>query len=104
MAQPPILTPEQRQAALQKAGEMRRKRAELKGELKDGKVTLREVLKRAKKDDVVGKLKVKALLTSLPGIGAAKADAMMEKVGIAPTRRVAGLGAVQQEKLVELCK
>ena len=42
MANPPSLTPEQRQAALEKAAEARRARAELKEKLKMGSVTLAE--------------------------------------------------------------
>ena len=40
----PTLTPEQRTQALAKAAEARKKRAELKGELKSGKRTLEDVL------------------------------------------------------------
>ena len=39
----PVLTPEQRTQALAKAAEARKKRAELKGELKSGKRTSRRV-------------------------------------------------------------
>ncbi|MDD7465847.1 MAG: integration host factor, actinobacterial type [Actinomycetaceae bacterium] len=102
MAQPPPLTPEQRAAALEKAAHMRRARAQVKADLKSGSLKLSAALAQAKDNDVVGKLKVKALLTSLPGIGVAKADAIMKEIGISATRRVAGLGVVQREKLVEL--
>ena len=47
----PTLTPEQRTQALAKAAEARKKRAEVKGELKSGKRTLADVLKRASGDD-----------------------------------------------------
>ena len=97
----PQLSPEQRQAALEKAALVRRQRAEIKEQLKRGDLKLSDVLKRAKDDDVIGKLKVKALLTSLPGIGTARAQSIMAEVGISDTRRVAGLGAVQKEKLVK---
>ena len=40
----PTLTPEQRAQALEKAAEARKKRAELKQQLKSGKVTLADVL------------------------------------------------------------
>ena len=100
----PTLTPEQRKAALAKAAKVRQERAGIKADLKAGKLTLAEVLKRAKKDDVVGKLKVKALLTSLPGVGAAKAAAIMEKIGISETRRLAGLGPVQVKELLAMFK
>ena len=43
----PTLTPEQRADALKKAAEARKKRAEIKGELKSGKRTLADVLQKA---------------------------------------------------------
>ena len=50
----PSLSPEQRAAALEKAAEIRKARAELKEQLKQGKTTLAAVLDRAESDDVVG--------------------------------------------------
>ena len=52
----PTLTPEQREQALKKAAEARKKRAEVKGELKSGKRSLADVLKRADNDDTLGKM------------------------------------------------
>lgn len=98
----PTLTSEQRKAALEKAAVVRRQRAELKRNLKEGKIKLSEVLKQGKEDDIAGKLKVTALLTSLPGIGSAKASAIMAEIGISDSRRVAGLGQHQEEALIEL--
>ena len=63
----PSLTPEQRAAALEKAAEIRKARAQLKEQLKQGKTTLGAVLERAESDDVVGKLKVSAVLQAMPG-------------------------------------
>jgi hypothetical protein len=60
----PTLSPEQRAAALEKAAEIRKARAELKEQLKAGKTTLTTVLDRAESDEVVGKLKVSAVLQS----------------------------------------
>ena len=82
MANPPSLTPEQRKAALEKAGQVRAARAELKEKLKMGSVTLADVLKQADTDEVVGKLKVLSLLESLPGVGKVKARRLMEDIGI----------------------
>ena len=67
MAAPPVLTDEQRKAALEKAAEARRVRAELKERLKMGSISLSEVLDQASEDDIVGKTKVLAVLESLPG-------------------------------------
>jgi hypothetical protein len=100
MANPPALTPEQRAAALQKAAEARAARAELKEKLKMGSVTLSDALARADSSDVIGKLKVLALLESLPGVGKVKARRIMEDIGISESRRVRGLGPQQRQSLL----
>ena len=100
MPLPPSLTPDQRQAALEKAAAARRQRAELKEKLKMGSMTLKELLDQAERDDVVGKMKVLAVLESLPGLGKVKARRMMEDIGISESRRVQGLGVNQREALL----
>ncbi len=99
MATPPQLTPEQRAAALEKAAEARRKRADIKARLKMGTMSLQEALESD--DENVGKLKVEVLLHSLPGVGKVKARRLMEEIGIADNRRVQGLGAQQRTSLLE---
>jgi hypothetical protein len=101
MANPPALTDEQRKAALEKAAAARRARAEIKERLKMGSLTLGELFDLADKDETVGKIKVLALLESLPGVGKVKARRVMEDIGIAETRRVQGLGAQQRAKLLD---
>ena len=91
----PSLTPEQRAAALAKAAEARRERAEVKNRLKTSSASLAEVLKEGSENEVIGKMKVSALLESLPGVGKVRATQIMERIGIAETRRVRGLGANQ---------
>jgi hypothetical protein len=100
MPKPPALTADQRQAALEKAAEARRARAELKERLKMGSVSLADLFDKAKSDEVVGKLKVLALLESLPGIGKVKARRVMSDIGISETRRVQGLGEQQRKALL----
>ena len=85
MALPP-LTPEQRAAALEKAAKARKDRAEVKNRLKHGSTTLPSVLKEGQTDDVVGKMKVSALLESMPGVGKVRAKQIMERLGIAESR------------------
>ena len=101
MALPPTLSPEQRQAALEKAGIARRERAELKEKLKMGSVNLKELLVMAETNEIVGKMKVLAVLESLPGVGKVKARRTMEEIGISDTRRVRGLGDQQRSKLLD---
>jgi hypothetical protein len=101
MPQPPQLSPEQRAAALEKAAAARRARAEIKEKLKMGSTTLPELFDQAKDDETVGKMKVLAVLESLPGLGKVKARRMMEEVGISETRRLQGLGQNQRTTLLE---
>ena len=95
----PTLTEEQRRDALAKAAEARKRRAELKTQLKAEKVSLRDVLSR-QSDDIVGKMKVSAVLESLPGVGKVRARKIMERLDISATRRVRGLGNKQKESLL----
>jgi hypothetical protein len=95
----PTLTEEQRKEALEKAAEARRKRAELKGQLKSGKLTLHDVLSQ-QGNDTVGKMKVSTVLESLPGVGKVRARKLMEKLDISASRRVRGLGAKQRDALL----
>jgi transposase len=97
---PPELTSEQRAAALQKAGEVRRERAVIKQRLKRGTMSAPEALAAGRNDDVIGKLRVTMLLESLPGIGKVRAAQIMKQVGIAPTRRIQGLGELQRAALL----
>ena len=96
----PELTDQQRKDALAKAAEMRKARAALKEQLKAGKTTLPAVLGRTAHDEGVGQLKVSAVLQSLPGIGKIRATQIMEKLKIADSRRLKGLGDQQRKALL----
>ncbi len=96
----PTLSPEQRAAALEKAAEARKARAEIKDKLKRGDITLPEVLDLAEKDEMVGKLKVASVLEALPGIGMVRAAQIMERLKIADSRRLRGLGEQQRKALL----
>ncbi|MFN2595114.1 MAG: integration host factor, actinobacterial type [Actinomycetota bacterium] len=100
MPLPPPLTEEQRRQALQKAAIARRKRAELKEQLKNGQITLQSLLETTG-DEIVGKMKVSAALESMPGVGRVRARKIMEKLDISESRRMRGLGAKQKESLLE---
>lgn len=95
----PQLTDEQRKAALEKAAAARHARAELRDKIKKGETTLAEVLES--EDPIAARMKVSALIESLPGYGKAKAAKIMSELGISPSRRVKGLGARQREQLLE---
>ncbi len=66
-----------------------------------GSVSLKDLLDQGQNDEVVGKMKVLAVLESLPGLGKVKARRVMDEVGISDTRRVQGLGDQQRRKLLE---
>jgi hypothetical protein len=101
MPLPPELSPDQRQAALAKAGAARRARAELKDKLKMGSTSLPELFSMAETDETVAKMKVLTVLESLPGQGKVKARRLMEELGISEGRRLRGLGAQQRETLLK---
>jgi hypothetical protein len=95
----PPLTPEQRADALEKAAKARRERAEVKNRLKHSGASLSQVIAEGASNEVIGKMKVSALLESLPGVGKVRARQIMERIGISQTRRVRGLGANQTSAL-----
>ncbi|MGI8693205.1 MAG: integration host factor, actinobacterial type [Geodermatophilaceae bacterium] len=95
----PELTAEQRADALQKAAAARRARADVKDRLKRQELSVADVLRVGETDTVVGKMRVSAVLEALPGLGKARAQKIMERLEISPTRRVRGLGANQRKAL-----
>jgi hypothetical protein len=94
----PMPTEEQRRAALVLSARTRAERAELKRDMKAGKVTLAEALD----DPRAQRIPIRQLLMSLPGIGSVKADLIMRVAGIAPSRRVKGVGIRQRQRLIEI--
>ena len=105
MANPPSLTPEQRQQALEKAAAARRQRAEVKDKLKIGSLTLSELFEQADRGDdsgkMLAKLKVVSVLESLPGVGKVRARNIMSELDISETRRLQGLGTNQRRALLD---
>jgi hypothetical protein len=95
------LTDVERTQARKKATAARAARAEIKSSLKAGKVSVAEVIESSTEDEAVGRLKVLDLLKALPGVGDVRAAAIMSAVGIAPTRRVRGLGIHQRKALID---
>ncbi|TAK71160.1 MAG: 30S ribosomal protein S13 [Actinomycetota bacterium] len=95
----PNLTAEQRAAALAQAAAARRLRAEVKNRLKHSGADIGDVIRDGQSDEgagkVIGKLRVSALLESMPGVGKVRARQIMERLGIAESRRVRGLGPHQ---------
>jgi hypothetical protein len=95
------MTAEQRSEALAKAAAVRKARSELIEQVRKGKVSMAEVLKRADKEDLVKKTKVAAVIKALPGIGPVKAAKLMDEAEIPVDRRIGGLGSRQRAALLE---
>lgn len=96
----PQLSPEERKAALEKAKAARIQRAQVRDDLKSGKLTLKQVLDM-KEDPVVGRMRVSTLIETMPGYGKAKAEKVMNELRIAESRRLRGLGERQEAALLE---
>ena len=97
----PELDPEQRRAALAKAADARRERAEVKQQLKSGATTLEAVITAADDSEALAKMRVSEVLASMPAVGPIKAERMMEELRIARSRRIRGLGPRQRQALLD---
>ena len=101
MGTPPQLTPKERQEALLKAAISRKRRAEIKTKIKNAEISFDAILELAKDEDAIAKMRVKELLESLSGVGKVRAQTLMERLKISPTRRIQGLGRLQIKQLRE---
>jgi hypothetical protein len=95
----PALTAEDRAAALEKGHAARRHRAEVKSRVRSGATTAAAVLRDAEADEVLAKMKVFELVTSVPGVGKVRAQQIMTRLGISDDRRLRGLGTNQRQAL-----
>jgi hypothetical protein len=95
------LTPQERSDALKKAAAARVARSVAKERLKSGELTTAELLSAGETDEAIARMRVVELLEALPGIGQVRAAAIMERLGIAASRRVRGLGVHQRRALVD---
>ncbi len=101
MGLPPTLTPEERSAALEKAKLSRKRRSQIKEQVKSGELTISQVLDIAKSDDVVAKMRVLELLESKAGVGKIRGAGLLDKLKISRTRRIQGLGRLQIEEILK---
>lgn len=97
---PPPLDPETRRRNAEIAIAARKERSRIKSQLKDGSLSMREILES--EENAARRMRVIELLTALPQIGPLRAQNLMERVGISPTRRIAGLGVRQRRELLNL--
>ena len=91
----PQLTTEQLEAARAAATVARRARADLKSKVRSGELSLGQALDAASGDEVLAHVKVVDLLKALPRVGEKRAAQVMERLEIAPNRRIRGLGRHQ---------
>ncbi len=96
----PPLSDEQREQARQAATQARRRRADVKAALRRSEQSLAQVLAVAERDDVIAQAKVVDVLKSLPRVGAVRAARVMQRLDIAPNRRLRGLGRHQVAGLI----
>lgn len=101
MSLPPKLSEQERKAALEKAAASRKRRAEVKKELKAGSLTITKIYEIAQRDSAVAKMRVMELIESIPGVGKVRSLAALEKLGISRTRRIQGLGKHQLQALIQ---
>lgn len=90
-----------RAAASRRAVAARRERAALKRDVSTRVITPQALLRRALEDpaSAAAHMRVTEFLTAIPAIGEGKRDRILHDLGIAPVKRLGGLGARQRVAL-----
>jgi len=79
------------------ARKVRKLRSLAKKDLKEGKVTLEKFLEAGNPlGGYLGNLKVSDIISSLPGYGPVKTDAVLKKLKISTCKKINGLGKKQK--------
>ncbi|GBE57841.1 hypothetical protein BMS3Abin01_00767 [bacterium BMS3Abin01] len=94
----PARTLEQRLEALQRANEIRSKRARLKKDLKQGIVKIDEILDDP--PEYIKTAKVVDVLLAIPNCGKVKSTKVLNHCRISPNKTVSGLSERQRRELV----
>jgi hypothetical protein len=92
----------QRMDALQRANEIRTKRAQLKRDLKGGRHSIQQLLLQP--PDYVETAKVVDMLLAVPKYGRVKVDKILRQCKISPSKTVGGLSERQRNELVGLLR
>jgi len=98
--QAPERSLDQRMEALRRANEIRSARAQLKRDLKSGKVNMRDII--ADPPDYVLTAKVYDMLLAVPKYGKVKATRFITHCRISQGKTVGGLSERQRNELVDL--
>lgn len=99
MPTPPNLTAEQRAAALEAAKIARRSRAEIKEQVRSGKLKVLQVIELAATNEAIAKMRISELLEAIPGFGKVRVNSILDRLEISQGRRIQGLGILQLQKL-----
>jgi guanylate kinase len=101
MGAPPQLSPAERADALAKAKAARQERALIKSQIKNGEISIAQVLLLAQESTAIAKMRVLEMVESKSGVGKIRGRALLDKLEISPTRRVQGLGRYQRAALLK---
>jgi S13-like protein len=92
----------QRMDALQRANEIRTRRAQLKKDLKGGRVSIHTLL--SEPPDFVETAKVFDMLLAVPKYGRVKANKVLQQCRISPSKTIGGLSERQRSELVSMLR
>jgi guanylate kinase len=94
---PPRLSRRSRRKAGQRAIAARQERAKVKEQITKGELFFFDLFVDDRKS--IARMKLVDLLQSVPGIGQSRAEIILERTGISPSRRIGGVGHRQLELL-----
>jgi hypothetical protein len=92
----------QRMDALQKANEIRMRRAQLKRDLKGGRISIHQLL--LEPPEFLETAKVFDMLLAVPKYGRVKANKVLQTCRISPSKTIGGLSDRQRAELVGLLR
>ena len=99
-AQAPARSLDQRMEALKRANDIRVRRAQLKKDLKDGRVSIEKIL--LDPPEYVSTAKVFDMLMAVPKFGRVKAGRLLNQCRISQSKTVGGLSDRQRHELIGL--
>ena len=99
-AQAPLRSLDQRMEALKRANDIRVRRAQLKKDLKFGRVGIEEILREP--PEFVSTAKVFDMLMAVPKFGRVKAARFLNQCRISQSKTVGGLSERQRAELIGL--
>jgi hypothetical protein len=106
LAQKPSTAPErsltQRMEALQRANDIRTRRAQLKRDLKGGRVSIHQLLTAP--PEYLETAKVFDMLLAVPKYGRVKVNKILQTCRISPSKTIGGLSERQRAELVSLLR